>query len=669
MENLEDMMSVPLKPVEEFTSSDLHDLIKPLYPSDLEAFLSSLSQKAPRVHGSSKLEDIPTTKCSFYIEEDADIDSEKRTPKRPQENSKYPDSCNLIQSLSNGAMQGSEMNSKSHRRNLFENFDSDSNSKDSIVTTDGKTKKFQNGVKDTSVELNISLEKSFNKYSGNTEGTVLSQPVCVLNKNSCMITEDSVNVNSQRDLTVLPRKTFQNLTQIPSNSREVMPNEMCISSPKVKRSNDVSHLAENLESMDIDESSHCVLDQEVAHHFSEANMNHLNSLSGDSIDDCKTPTNDTFDMEICDKKSVTDKLACAIDGNRKSVDSVTARKTETKVANSCASPTPNSSTCDQKLVRDLSLCKQLLQREFQHNMSQEMLTKNSQKCHSRTYKSLPSPDDIKQFQFVMGRSTSAVFNSSTGLPSRSSPAPLKKRSSTHFDYDCSLTNIRSIKNAMSCSKLSMRSDVDTDSMEDTKVLSTSAPASTNCLLGNFEESVLNGRIEPVGVVQGFTVEIGASGSFCPRHVTLPVVSYFFQLSDDNAPSPYLGYVNLEPLGKRGYHVPRSGTVQVTLFNPNRSVVKMFVVMYDLSDMPPNCQTFLRQRTMYMSVKENSSEQSYLRYLIHLRFQSRKSGKIYLHTDLRLIFARDKFEFDPRVGNYELRSFTEGPENPKFSPKR
>ena len=51
--------------------------------------------------------------------------------------------------------------------------------------------------------------------------------------------------------------------------------------------------------------------------------------------------------------------------------------------------------------------------------------------------------------------------------------------------------------------------------------------------------MLNGRIEPVGVVDGFTVEIGAGGTFCPKHVTLPVASYFFQLSDDNAPSPYL----------------------------------------------------------------------------------------------------------------------------------
>jgi hypothetical protein len=33
-----------------------------------------------------------------------------------------------------------------------------------------------------------------------------------------------------------------------------------------------------------------------------------------------------------------------------------------------------------------------------------------------------------------------------------------------------------------------------------------------------------------------------------------------------------------------------------LFNPNQTVVKVFVVLYDFSDMPPNFQTFLRQKT-------------------------------------------------------------------------
>lgn len=174
------------------------------------------------------------------------------------------------------------------------------------------------------------------------------------------------------------------------------------------------------------------------------------------------------------------------------------------------------------------------------------------------------------------------------------------------------------------------------------------------LLGSFEESVLNGRLEPVSTVQGFTAEIGASGSFCPRHLKLPVTVFFYTLGDyDKVSTPYLVcllsspplFVKLSPgcwqsvstffkisfqghinLGKKGYNVPRSGTIQVTLFNPMGTVIKMFVVMYDLSDMPPNSHTFLRQRTLYMptgmevsdDLPESDLTQKWLRYLIHLR---------------------------------------------------
>jgi hypothetical protein len=106
---------------------------------------------------------------------------------------------------------------------------------------------------------------------------------------------------------------------------------------------------------------------------------------------------------------------------------------------------------------------------------------------------------------------------------------------------------------------------------------------------------------------------------------------------------FVGHINL---GKKGYRVPQKGTIQVTLFNPMGTVVKMFVVMYDLSDMPENSQTFLRQRTLYMpsgtldpweiyhhkfhfildyyetlsdlSEANSIDAKKWLRYLIHLR---------------------------------------------------
>uniref|UniRef100_A0A0R3X6X3 DUF4210 domain-containing protein n=1 Tax=Hydatigena taeniaeformis TaxID=6205 RepID=A0A0R3X6X3_HYDTA len=233
------------------------------------------------------------------------------------------------------------------------------------------------------------------------------------------------------------------------------------------------------------------------------------------------------------------------------------------------------------------------------------------------------------------------------------------------------------------------------------------------------ESMLNGRIPPKGVVEGFSLGIGASGSFFPVHVKLPVVAYFFQLSDNDddgaTPSPYLGHVDLTGLAnKRGYHVPRKGFIQLTLFNPSQSVLKVFVIQYNLEDMPANSQTFLRQRTLYMptsdadvgdggggggpnvasdlvscvlrrdkvgSLKEHRPPSGggggggtsealpiFLRYVVHLRFHTTKSNNLYLHTDIRLIFARDTFEFDPRVATYRMHAFIDGPTNPRYSPK-
>lgn len=278
---------------------------------------------------------------------------------------------------------------------------------------------------------------------------------------------------------------------------------------------------------------------------------------------------------------------------------------------------------------------------------------------------IPSAEKKALFRRSLDSATSLVFHQRSGLPLTSSPAPVRK-SGTCFDFDSSLTSVSAIKRAL------FEKDSEEKNEETDINLSISAPASivSNSLLGTFEESVLNGRLEPVSTVEGFTAEIGASGSFCPRHIILPVTVFFYTLQDmDKVTSPYMGHINLRD---KDYHIPKKGTVQVTLFNPHRTVVKMFVVRYDLSDMPINCQTFLRQRTLYMPSDASDNEedaQKWLRYLIHLRFMSSKSGRIYLHTDIRVIIFR-KSDLDAATVHgqrpYELRSFTHGPLNPKFS---
>ncbi|KAK3570832.1 hypothetical protein QTP86_028014, partial [Hemibagrus guttatus] len=287
----------------------------------------------------------------------------------------------------------------------------------------------------------------------------------------------------------------------------------------------------------------------------------------------------------------------------------------------------------------------------------------------------------KQNRHSIDGTATRAFHPCTGLPLLSSPVrtelrvPQRRSQTGYFDLHTSLTQCKGVPWASSKRVCFKRSE---DSEEPQQLLSASAPPASLSLLGNFEECVLNYRLEPLGTVEGFTAEVGASGSFCPSHMTFPVDVLFYSVSDDNAPSPYMGVINLESLGKRGYRVPPSGTIQVTLFNPNKTVVKMFVVMYDLREMPAGHQTFLRQRTFSVPVKRESNGQNHrkplppgqgrtLRYLIHLRFQSSKSGKIYLHRDIRLLFSRKSMEVDSGAA-YELKSFTESPADPPFSPR-
>ena len=57
----------------------------------------------------------------------------------------------------------------------------------------------------------------------------------------------------------------------------------------------------------------------------------------------------------------------------------------------------------------------------------------------------------------------------------------------------------------------------------------------------------------------------------------------------------------------------------TLLNPNKTVVKIYIVKYDFSDMPPNSHTFIRQKTLSRPTHGSPVPAiPVLHYLIHLR---------------------------------------------------
>ncbi|XP_054721539.1 atos homolog protein A-like [Uloborus diversus] len=187
------------------------------------------------------------------------------------------------------------------------------------------------------------------------------------------------------------------------------------------------------------------------------------------------------------------------------------------------------------------------------------------------------------------------------------------------------------------------------------------------LLLNFEESILAGCLEPVKTVIGYKVEIGASGSFCPDHLTLPADVSFYELKSSHQHTvPYRAHVTFEDIE---YYLPKKGSMQVTLFNPSETVVKMFVLNYDLSNMPPLHHTFIRQKTYYMPVDAADKDPKWLRYIIHLRFASSKTGRIFLHKDFKIVVlnrSNDDAACDHIQQPCELRSFLSVPKNPAFS---
>ncbi|XP_076284863.1 atos homolog atossa isoform X3 [Lasioglossum baleicum] len=168
---------------------------------------------------------------------------------------------------------------------------------------------------------------------------------------------------------------------------------------------------------------------------------------------------------------------------------------------------------------------------------------------------VPTAIEQERFRRSLENAASMVFHSRTGLPLTSSPAPLR-RGSCCFDYDSSLNSVSSKRSALfelntppspgavSLEETDREAENAGEGEETPKRRSTSrSRPQSHALLGSFEESALNGRLEPVSTVHGFTAELGASGSFCPKHRKLSVTVFFYTLGDnDKVSTPYLIHV-------------------------------------------------------------------------------------------------------------------------------
>ncbi|ORY93947.1 hypothetical protein BCR43DRAFT_495601 [Syncephalastrum racemosum] len=185
--------------------------------------------------------------------------------------------------------------------------------------------------------------------------------------------------------------------------------------------------------------------------------------------------------------------------------------------------------------------------------------------------------------------------------------------------------------------LSHRLAVGVDSVDG---LSSNAHQHINSLVGSYEESLLSGRMstKPSKPIH-FQAQIGVLGKGdckpslkCPAHWSVEFPAFFYDLQDDELSTPYVGTIDFD--GKGGYRLPPQGQLQIVIKNPNKTAVKLFLIPYDMREMPCTTKTLLRQK----SYADYGDTHQALRYAIQIHICRTEKGRIYLYKQMRVVFT-------------------------------
>jgi len=179
-------------------------------------------------------------------------------------------------------------------------------------------------------------------------------------------------------------------------------------------------------------------------------------------------------------------------------------------------------------------------------------------------------------------------------------------------------------------------------------------------IGSFEASLLAGRMShaKTNVFQGFSAQLVVTGrEFAGEHMRLEFDANYCVV-DADTDVVALPYVSDVMLPQRGYEVPAKGVVELTLFNPSRTPIKTFLVPYDVSEMPAQTKTFMRQRIFCTG----AGERDVLKYAVHLKVCSPRRRRYFLYKYVRVVFP-----FRQPDANQQLSVRFDMPVDPTFFP--
>ncbi|OAF69566.1 hypothetical protein A3Q56_02643 [Intoshia linei] len=164
---------------------------------------------------------------------------------------------------------------------------------------------------------------------------------------------------------------------------------------------------------------------------------------------------------------------------------------------------------------------------------------------------------------------------------------------------------------------------------------------------NFEESILKRRFKEYGHLKNFYCELVAHGNFKTDLIKIPLDISFFKLNYMDAPSPYLGTAKI-----KRYMIPESGFVQITIFYPNDTMVKLFSVPYDFKELKRKNVSFIRHRIYFKRRKKR-----HVKHLLHMKVVKSSSGRLYINSEIKMVFSAYRDDYgDPRVLSNSMETF-------------